>query len=677
MEHKAGSLWEVELADENKFSHSFLDKKVLEFWDENITFKDGHYYLPIPFKNKLHSFPNNKMLAEKRLSSLNSKLKIRNLTDKYEQNIQVLLDKGYAEPVTPHEIDLNDGNVWYLPHHPVLSDKKPGKIRTVFDCAAQYKGVSLNNQCLQGPDINNKLIDVLLRFRQYEYAVMADVECMYMQVKIPPSDRNVLRFLWDVNGVTQHYRMTSHLFGGVWCAASSTYALRRSTVDFPCSPAVRHAICECMYVDDLLKSCESPEEAVSLSLECAAVLKCAGFNLTKFVSNCSGVIESLPESHIAECAKSISSHVEGTALGIKWDVLRDVFSYVYSKDTSHAVINKRDMLSQLSSLYDPLGLISPIVLKGKIIFQEASRLKLDWDAEIPSRLKKNWEEWLRSLKELPLLLFSRRVCPNTLVDPVAELHLFSDGSQVGYAAVAYIRFVDRNGNVHVELLTSKSRLAPIKQLTIPRLELCAAVLAVNLNVKIRQALDFKLLPTTFWTDSEIVLGYINNESKRFKVFVGNRVAAIRQSSEPHQWKYVRSRDNAADLASRGCQVDSMPLTWTSGPPFLSLHKSAWPCSKFVEATALESDPEVICQSVTCAEVSANVSKDHPLDKLINHFSSFYRLKRVLVRLCRIKNIFRKDKTHSKISDPITANDLLKAEGELVMHAQSKCYSAEL
>ena len=145
-----------------------------------------------------------------------------------------------------------DGSVWYLPHHAVTSAAKPGKVRVVFDCAASQGGISLNNQCYQGPDLNNKLIDVLLRFRQYKYAIMADVEAMYLQVRVPPKDRNALRFLWDVNGQTRHFRMRSHLFGGVWCASSSTYALRRTVDDAGASQLVENTVKRGFYVDDML-----------------------------------------------------------------------------------------------------------------------------------------------------------------------------------------------------------------------------------------------------------------------------------------------------------------------------------------------------------------------------------------------------------------------------------------
>ena len=128
----------------------------------------------------------------------------------------------FSEKVPAEETYVQDDKVWYLPHHAVVSAEKPGKVRVVIDCAAKHGEVCLNNQCLQGPDLNNTLIHVLLRFRQYKYAIIADIEAMYHKVKIPKKYRNAQRFIWQEDGSKVEYRMTSHLFGGVWCASSST-----------------------------------------------------------------------------------------------------------------------------------------------------------------------------------------------------------------------------------------------------------------------------------------------------------------------------------------------------------------------------------------------------------------------------------------------------------------------
>ena len=169
--------------------------------------------------------------------------------DQYDEQIRQFVDKGYAEKVPEEELNLKDGTVFYLPHHGVFNPTK-GKLCIVMDCSAQYNGISLNNSCLQGPDLVNKLLHVLVRFRQYEYAALADVEAMYMQGKVPIKDRNALRFLWFYDKQITRYRMTSHLFGGIWCSSSSTYALRRTCEDNKTSDMVRDVIFKSANVDD-------------------------------------------------------------------------------------------------------------------------------------------------------------------------------------------------------------------------------------------------------------------------------------------------------------------------------------------------------------------------------------------------------------------------------------------
>ena len=185
------------------------DKRVVKLWDDNVKVVNGHYELPIPWKPDI-AFTNNLPQAMARLTSTMKSIEKRGLRAKYDSEMSKVLDKGYAEIIQP---DLSENKVWYLPHHAVLNPKKPDKLRVVFDCAAKHAGLSLNDRCYQGPDFNNRLIDVMLRFRQHQYAVMGDIEAMYHQVKIPIYDRDALRFLWfDGAGNIIHCRMTSHLF---------------------------------------------------------------------------------------------------------------------------------------------------------------------------------------------------------------------------------------------------------------------------------------------------------------------------------------------------------------------------------------------------------------------------------------------------------------------------------
>ena len=358
-------LWDLESHDEDVLSMSQQDKSVLELWDREIYQSElGHYVLPVPWKNVRPNLPNNKFLAKKRLDNLLPRLQRSNIFEKYGQGIETLLTQGFAEALPSSELSLADGSVWYLPNHPVISASKPGNVRIVFDCADKLNNVSLNNQCLQGPDINNKLLHALLRFRQYEHAVMVDVKNMYLQVKIPPQDRNALRFLWTDEDHVKEYRMSSHLFGGIWCASSSTYALRKTTHDNECRELIKRTINKDMYVDDLLKYVPSFNEGVEVVKGCKQVLVSGRFNLTSFVTNNDDLLRLIPVDDRANEVKEIKYDIHTKALGIKCDTVNDAFYYHNAHLDDKNSVTKRLMLSQLFSMYDPLGLIALIAQHG-------------------------------------------------------------------------------------------------------------------------------------------------------------------------------------------------------------------------------------------------------------------------------------------------------------------------
>ena len=260
--------------------------------------------------------PNNVTMALKRLHNLKKNIDKRELYDRYDQEINKLLKEGYAEPVPEEQIEDKSLRILYLPHHAVITPKKPGKVRVVFDCAAKFCGESLNDKCLQGPDLNGKLIDVLLRYRQYPYVVMADIEAMYYQVKIPEEQRNALRFLWYQEGELRHYRMTGHVFGGIWCASSSVYALQRVIRDFETSPLVQDTVLKSFYVDDCLRSVQDIQSAEEIVKECPAVLSKGGFNLTKFLVNVEEIQVSIPEEKRAKIEEDTLGRIVTKALGV-------------------------------------------------------------------------------------------------------------------------------------------------------------------------------------------------------------------------------------------------------------------------------------------------------------------------------------------------------------------------
>ncbi|XP_042889909.1 uncharacterized protein LOC122264893 [Penaeus japonicus] len=300
LESNLFKLWDLEGVNSEDSGMSRNDQKILETWDRKMTLENSHYTLNIPFKTETPYLPNNYNLAERRLRMLGKRLdKDVNLKKKYTGEIHKLLEKGYAEEVPLEEMNRADGKVWYLPHHPINNPKKPDKIRVVFDCAARFGGSSLNDHVCQGPDLANKLVGVLLRFREGAIAFMADIESMFHQVKVTPDDRDVLRFLWfqedDTGGQSVTYRMTSHLFGGVWSPSCANYALQQVTREFKeeFPHDVLNTVLRNFYVDDCLKSVKTLEIAVPLANQVMQLLTKRGFHLTKFVSNSKELLNSI------------------------------------------------------------------------------------------------------------------------------------------------------------------------------------------------------------------------------------------------------------------------------------------------------------------------------------------------------------------------------------------------
>ena len=400
----------------------------------------------------------------------------------------------------------------------------------------------------------------MLRFRQFRYAIIADVLAMYLQVRIPMKNRNAAEY-------------------GAPAVPHSRYAAQfrivRTVQDCEVSDITRDTVNHAFYVDDLLKSVHSRSDALEVIHRTRRALGHGGFLLTEFVVNDSHLLQAIGLNERAKEVMEITPDALSRALEIRWDVSYDAFFYVCDyADISHASnVTRRQILSQVSSMFDPLGLIAPVVFRGRMIFQETSRLKLDWDELVPDWLRRMWVDWLCSLQFLGSLIFPRCVIPEEFAENgVHELNHFCDGSQSGYGACSYVRSVNAAGQVHVALVASKGRLVPLKQMTIPRLELAAAVLAVRLDVLLRRELEVPLLLSTFWSDSEIVLAYIKNEEKRYKTFVANRVPGIRQSSCSDQWHHVKGHNDPADILTRGCSVNELSESWYHGPEFAGTFK---------------------------------------------------------------------------------------------------------
>ncbi|XP_068689567.1 uncharacterized protein, partial [Montipora foliosa] len=358
---------------------SLEDKRALKIMNETVTKTDGHYQVRLPWRNRPPSIPNNRSFAESRLCSLKRRLvKDEELHRKYNTTMDENLSKGHAVKIPPRELSVEGKIVWYLPHHPVVHTmaRKPDKVRVVFDCAAKYMGTSLNDQLMQGPDLNNNLIGVLMRFRQEKSAIIADIESMFHQARVDPRDLDALRFLWwpseELHSSPAEYKMAVHVFGATSSPSCACFCLLRTAEDnkdtFPSEISVR-----------------TPHDARLLVKMLTELLSRGGFSLTKWMSNDREVLASIPPSRRAKSVVNLDFDEMLTehALGVEWRVRTDEFCFkVIAKERPPT---RRGILSVASSV------VSEVDSAG--VMQEEDC----WGEKVESQALSDWKDWLAAL----------------------------------------------------------------------------------------------------------------------------------------------------------------------------------------------------------------------------------------------------------------------------------------
>ena len=325
-----------------------------------------------------------------------------------------VIDRGHAEivpiekssesPIPPPAVTTESkenapANVWYLPHFGVYHPRKPDQIRVVFDSSCEFHGVSLNKELLAGPDLMNNLLGVLMRFRQESYGVMCDIERMFYAFHVNPEHRNLLRFLWfkdnDPRQEIIDYRMTVHLFGNGPSPAVATFGMRKTAEDGEevYGEKTREFICNNFYVDDGLTSLPTEEEIIKLVQDAQACLRTGNLHLHKVASNSALVMEAFPPEDRAKDMKDLDLRQDvlptQRALGVQWNLEDDQLTF--SVTLPDKPLTRRGVLSIVNSLYDPLGLVAPVILVGKLILQKLLILgrekmndqPLRWDDPLP------------------------------------------------------------------------------------------------------------------------------------------------------------------------------------------------------------------------------------------------------------------------------------------------------
>ena len=554
-----------------------------------------------------------------------------------------IIRQGYAEKVPLEEI--NGTESWHLPHHGIYHKKKNEKIRVVFDCGARYKDTSLNDQLLSGPDILNPMIGILCQLCEDAIAIMCDIEKMFYRFRVNLEHRNYLRFLWWKDGNLQSspaiYRMNVHIFGAVSSPCCANFALQRIALDYTkesiCSKATSTFINRDFYVDDGLTSVKTVFEAIHLIKESRKVCN----------ANKREVLDSIPLSERASSIKYLNLDLEclpvERVLGIQW--CADSDNQLFLISPTEKVNTRRKSLTVIASLFDPLAFLSPFIMVGKQILQHMCRDNLGWDNPISGDIEIRWNKWISDLTNLESLRIPRCIRPSNQVKIIhEELHHFSDASTVGYGACSHLRLITEVGKVHCSLVIGKSRVAPTKITTIPKLELTAALLEVKMSIMLRRELKYNNAKEYFWTDSQIVLSYVNNDARKFNVFVANCIQQIKEHSDPSSRRYVPTKDNTADLASRGVPVSMLSSScWLKAPEFL--WKTDLPQASRVHVTVSKDDPNV---KATAMNILVDTENHFQLSRL-DCFSSWYTVQKAISICLNYKNILLSRIQHNTLS----------------------------
>ncbi|XP_045033908.1 uncharacterized protein LOC123475368 [Daphnia magna] len=455
-----------------------------------------------------------------------------NFAERYKAVIDDYVAKGFARPLKESELRGTFGRNWYLPHNGIVNHRKPEKVTVVFDASAKYQGVALNEILLKGPNLINYIGVTLLLFRERPVSLSGDIQQMFLQVGLKKEDRSTLRFLWRSPGSRKKptvYERQRPIFGSILSPFICSKVLRQiADLHREEFPEAAEKVYKNFYVDYLLDIFYTEDEASRVVKDSTALLK----------------KNDLPTER---------------TLGVLYDNESD--SFVFDVKTDVEARTKRRILSRVSTLYDPLDFLSPVILSAKRILQELWLVGVDWDDPIPEVFQHQWNKWTTSLNHFKAFKIPRALTSSSDMKDI-QLHAFCDASTVGFGSVVYLRVTYRKNILAVNFVTS--RVAPLCPLTVLKLELQGAIVALRLVKFVQSTLRIAINQIVYLSDSQTVLQWIASKTCR-----------------------------AANECSTGLLPGEMMenFRWVHGPACLQQEENAWPITIKLPETSVE-DQEV-------------------------------------------------------------------------------------
>ncbi|XP_076247811.1 uncharacterized protein LOC143187485 [Calliopsis andreniformis] len=606
------ALRELTLADPDPASNrpiegfgDSLDKAIRRFWEiEEIPSKlvntkaedeceeyfaktfardaTGRFIVRLPFN---HENPD-ELLGEFLPIALSALTRLRKKLD-----LDPTLMKEYSEFLTEYEslshmtrLEFLDKTRLYIPHRAVIrTESATTKLPVVFNASSKTAGGrSLNDILHVGPKLQNDITAVLTRWRLYEYVLVADIEKMFRQILVAAEDRRFQCIVWRTPETERNiaFELKTVTYG----TACAPYLSMRTLLELKKQDGDRFPLAapileKDVYVDDVFMGAPDQLLLEQIRKQTCELLQQGGFNLRKWAGNSPDLLGNIPHSsHSHAVDLNLFDNSELKVLGLRWIPSGDFFYFNLQRfQPSATPITKRTLFSEIAKLYDPLGWLSPVVIRAKTLMQSQWLEKIQWDEQVSAETLKMWNtfcaDWSR-LNKWKLLRWIRYGADTTSV----ELRGFCDASLAAYSAVTYLRVTTIDNGVFTSLLMAKTRAAPIKTQSIPVLELNGAVLLAELILHVRDSLAMKIDRVVCWTDSTIALAWLKKHPSSWKVIVANRVSKIQTALPNAEWRYVPTRSNPADLNSRGIDAAEFLQSnlWTSGPTWLSEAEAQWP-----------------------------------------------------------------------------------------------------
>ena len=619
-------------------------------------------------------------LGESQTQALNrAKANERSLVKKgklsqFQAVMQEYVDLRHAHPVVE---DQPSSQVYFMPIHSVFKDSSSTtKVRAVFDASAKTTNKkSLNDLLAVGPTLHPTIDQILLRFRGYVTAVSSDISKMYREVLLHPEDQPLHRFIWreDEQSNWKEFQMTRVTFGVAASPYLAVKTLQQASEDFGEDyPEAQWHLTHSFYVDDLLGGADTPQEALQLYENLCMILSKACFSLRKWRSNSTEVLKKIlseiQEKLPTQALVDQHSATYPKALGVAWDSREDTM-FTSINLPEHYSSTKRGIVSDIARTFDVLGWLSPAILPMKILYRDLWKAKIDWDDDVEEDYKQRHRRWREELPLLSDIRLPRHYFRHQIPAKI-ELHGFADASKEAYAAVIFTRATYPSGPPSIELVVSKSKVTPLAARSIPQLELCGANLLAKLMTTTRQTLKIPIEDVYAYTDSTIVLAWLDGQTKRYCIYSANRIASTVNLLPTKCWRHVPTMQNPADAASRGLsalELKDHPLWW-HGPPWLKTQPVTFPPQP--SKAQIERLKEVEAKPAKAATMTV---MEEPIIEA--NFESYGRLLRVFCWMKRWE-YFMKHKDR-RPEDYLTVAEAKEATQVLVRRSQLRSFPQEV